>query len=70
MKNRTLRRTALLLVATALLALSAGCTELLAGIGAGTFGLGYLVGAATAPTVTTTQCFMNGEEVDCAALPE
>jgi hypothetical protein len=69
MKKGNVKFSMLLVTLTLLLTLGTGCTELLVGGGLTSFGLGYLL-ASTAPTVTQTQCFVNGEEVDCAALPE
>ena len=48
----------------------AGCVTEMALAGLGTFGLGFAWGRATTPTVTETLCYLNGELVDCASLPE
>jgi hypothetical protein len=69
MKNRKFKSSVLLLVVSGVLALGAGCNELAAG-GLTTFGLGFLVGRLTTPTTTQTECYVNGEQVDCSTLPE
>ncbi len=69
MNKRGFKYIALFAVFVSLLTLTAGCAEILFAGGLGTFGLGYLFGSATAPTVTNTQCFANGVEIDCANLP-
>jgi len=53
----------LLLLVTAI-----GCTTEIALSYLGTGCLGYLIGYNAAPTVTQTECYLNGELVDCAEL--
>lgn len=69
MKNRGIKRVALLVTLAGLLTVSVGCIEAVVGAGAASFGLGYLFGTANAPTVTETHCYLNGAEVDCGTLP-
>lgn len=69
MRSRKITRTVLTMALAGLLTLSIGCVEMLVGAGVGSFGLGYLLGRVTTPTVTVTQCFVNGVEVECAAAP-
>lgn len=57
----------LLLVA---LTTSTGCIEELVLGGTGLFGAGFVAGRATTPTTTTTQCYRNGELIDCSELQE
>ncbi len=47
-----------------------GCNSLLNGLltsNAATFGLGYLLGSGGG--TVTTECFLNGESIDCADMP-
>ena len=59
------KRMALLVLTTILLLLGTGCVP---GWLAASGGLGFLLGRATAPVITTQECFLNGEPVDCSAL--
>ncbi len=62
-----------------LLCAGSGCTELAAAATAGGvglfgagfttgFGTGFLTGSLLTPTETTTQCYRNGELVDCSEI--
>ncbi len=57
------------LILLLLLPMNAGCVEGLVVPGLGLFGAGWVVGRLTAPTTTETQCYRNGEPIDCAELP-
>jgi hypothetical protein len=65
--NKTATRIICFLLSAVVLVVSAGCVETIVAGSAASFGLGWLVGRLTTPTVTETQCYLNGELVDCAA---
>lgn len=70
MNQRRFKRFALVALTAGLLTLCVGCVEALVAGGVGTFGLGYILGRTTAPSVTETTCFVNGVEVPCGELPQ
>ncbi len=53
-----------------MLTMAAGCVEGLAAASLGLFGAGFAVGRITTPVTTDTQCFRNGEPIDCSELEE
>jgi hypothetical protein len=53
-----------------LLTITTGCVEQLVAAGLGVFGTGFVLGRITTPTTTTTQCFQNGEPIDCSEVQQ
>ena len=68
-KNARKTKTLALCMLVMLLVPLAGCFEVITATSAMSFSAGWLVGRVTAPTITQTQCFVNGVEVDCGSLP-
>lgn len=67
----TKARYLVILAMTVAVTFAAGCDRWHAALGVGLgFGAGWIVGGLNAPTQTTTTCFQNGVEIDCASLPE
>lgn len=70
MKRPLSIRILMIILAVLLLGTSAGCVEALFVTHAGALGLGWLLGSVNAPTTVDRECFLNGELVDCATLPD
>ncbi len=64
------RRLSVLVGAMLALLMTGGCARELVATYAATFGAGWILGSQTAPTTSQTQCFRNGELIDCAELPQ
>lgn len=65
--NRRLRRTGLAFYAVFVLSASGGCTQTILPGYLLSFGAGWLFGQSTVST--TTECFLNGEPIDCDSVP-
>lgn len=66
MIRRNRGKCALLVIAIPLLlVLATGCVPELVGISGG---IGYLLGRSSVATVTTQECFLNGQLVDCSTV--
>ena len=65
--NKGLRHTGLALLAAILLAANSGCAPWMLPGYLASFGAGWLLGQSNVSV--TTECYLNGEPIDCADVP-
>lgn len=69
--NKPMIRVSLVLMA-AVMMLTSGCNRLITGVltmPTAMFGAGYWLGASSNTTEAITECFLNGEAIDCTNMP-